>query len=267
MTSRHNIRDQYQSSVNLDARVTLHERFSANKQPWMRWVFDHIQAPPDARILEIGCGPGNLWRDNAERISPSWGITLSDFSRGMLEQVRERLAHVNGNVHVCQFDATVLPFGASVFDAVIANHMLYHVSDLDTTLADVHRVLKPTGWFYAATNGASHMQELSDLAPPEIPHVRTGDVIAQFTLDNGGVALERHFEDVNLHRMDNALLVSEAEPLVAYMLSRMSLYAPDQNVDAGQRRALQGHIEAQLRQHGGTIRITKDAGLFIARRA
>ena len=55
------ISEQYRNSHNLDARIALHDRFSTNKYDWMRWVFDHmLAAPAVSRVLEIGCGTGQL---------------------------------------------------------------------------------------------------------------------------------------------------------------------------------------------------------------
>ena len=57
-------------------------------------------------------------------------------------------------------DAQDIPFEDDTFGCVVANHMLYHVPDLDKGLAEIRRVLKPGGKLYAATNGEAHMLEL-----------------------------------------------------------------------------------------------------------
>ncbi|HET7639881.1 MAG TPA: class I SAM-dependent methyltransferase, partial [Ktedonobacteraceae bacterium] len=81
--------DQYNNAQKLEARIQLHQRFSTNTYDWHRWVFDHLTIPPDSRILELGCGPADLWRKNADRIPENWHITLSDFSPGMLQEARQ----------------------------------------------------------------------------------------------------------------------------------------------------------------------------------
>ena len=48
--SQNNIRKQYQTDKNLNARIALHRNFSTNTYPWFRWVFDHYDFPADARI-------------------------------------------------------------------------------------------------------------------------------------------------------------------------------------------------------------------------
>ena len=53
---------QYRDAGNLGARVQLHDRFSVNPRGWLPWVFDRFDFPRDVRLLELGCGPGGLWR-------------------------------------------------------------------------------------------------------------------------------------------------------------------------------------------------------------
>ena len=78
--------DQYKDSSNLDARVAIHQRFSTNPYGWFRWIFDTLlKLPSSARILELGCGHGLLWKENVDRIPSGWMITLSDLSPGMLD--------------------------------------------------------------------------------------------------------------------------------------------------------------------------------------
>jgi hypothetical protein len=62
--------EQYRTDENLRARIDLHRRFSTNPERWHRWVFDRFAFAPDARILEVGCGPAELWSENRDRIPP-----------------------------------------------------------------------------------------------------------------------------------------------------------------------------------------------------
>jgi ubiquinone/menaquinone biosynthesis C-methylase UbiE len=59
-------------------------------------------------------------------------------------------------------DAAWIPLADGSMDAVIANHMLYHVSDRRRALAEIHRLLRPGGRLYATTNGLGHMAELRE---------------------------------------------------------------------------------------------------------
>jgi ubiquinone/menaquinone biosynthesis C-methylase UbiE len=157
------LNDQYKDATNLDARVRLHRLFSTNKYGWHRWCFDHYLLPAQARVLEIGCGPAHLWTTNLDRVPPGWHITLSDFSSGMLEQAQQNLGSHAAAFQFQIIDAQQIPFKSDVFDAVIANHMLYHVPDRLKALSEMRRVLKPGSIVYLATNGWSHLRRLYNL--------------------------------------------------------------------------------------------------------
>src|SRR5689334_986149 len=121
------IKEQYKDSTNFNARVELHRRFGTNPLSWHRWVFNQFELGTEATILELGCGPGWLWLANHDRIPSGWEITLTDASSGMVEAARQQLKF--RPFHFQQVDAQELPFDSASFDAVIANHMLYHLTD------------------------------------------------------------------------------------------------------------------------------------------
>ncbi len=160
---------QYHDGSRLTARATLHARFRTNDYGWFRWLFDHLRLPPESRILELGCGLGWLWTQNIVRIPAEWDITLSDFSQGMLDEARLRLRKSPHQFVFAVVDAQAIPYPDQDFAAVIANHMLYHVPDRSRALAEIRRVLKPGGHFYASTVGVNHLCELITLFPEHKP--------------------------------------------------------------------------------------------------
>jgi ubiquinone/menaquinone biosynthesis C-methylase UbiE len=258
------LNDQYQDATNLDARVRLHLLFSANPYGWQRWCFDHYALPAAARVLEIGCGPAHLWTTNSDRVPPGWRVTLSDFSSGMLQQARRNLGDRAAAFDFEIVDAQQIPFEADTFDAVIANHMLYHVPDRARALAEMRRVLKPGGMIYLATNGLAHLRELYELEHRFDSIIdfgwsrRAHDI---FSLDKGGVEVARYFENVSIARYADALNITQAEPLVNYILS-MATAAEVQN----RRDELRQFIERELNEHG-VIHISKESGMFIGEKA
>lgn len=252
--------DQYRQSDNLRARITLHERFSTNPANWFRWLFDHYRLPEQARILEIGCGPGDVWRHNRERIPPGWQLTLSDLSEGMLSAARRNLAGLPAKV--CCLDADAFPFSPGSFDAVIANHMLYHVPDQARTLAEVRRALAPSGRLICATNGAGHLAELYDLIHGFDPSFSMQGREFSFTLEDGEELLSEFFDQVVRCDFPNSLRVTEAGPLVDYTLS---LWSIDREQFRQQSDAYREYVQARL-DADGVIEINKSVGVFVAQR-
>ena len=259
------LRQQYRTDANLNARIDLHRRFSANPYLWHRWVFDHLALPADARILELGCGPADLWRENVSRIPAGWDITLTDFSEGMVAAAQQRLAEIGRPFTVKQADAQNLPFEMDAFDAVIANHMLYHVPDRPRAFAEIRRVLKSGGKFYAATNGEQHMLELWRLLTPYIPdcYARSLAAAGGFTLENGLAQLEAAgFVDVVWHNRPDALEITEVEPLIAYVQSSNTLM--NHAWTGAELDAVRAEVAARIAAEGA-FHIGKVAGMFVAR--
>ncbi|MBZ0276510.1 MAG: class I SAM-dependent methyltransferase [Anaerolineae bacterium] len=256
--------DQYRNAANLMDRIRLHEQFSTNPYDWMVWVFDQYRLSPDARILELGCGPADCWHKNRHRIPAGWDITLSDFSPGMIESARANLGDQAGRFTFQVIDAQSIPCEDARFDAVIANHMLYHVPDRPAALAEIRRVLKPGGRLFATTIGPAHLQEMYDLARWFDPNITFGNIANPFDLDNGLPQLEALFADVQVDRYPDSLVVTEVQPLVAFILS----------TTGNARELLQGDrlaafvacVEEEFARHNGQFFITKDSGMFKARR-
>ena len=254
------LREQYKDGANLTARIRLHQRFSVNRYGQMRWILDRIQIAEDARVLELGCGTGLLWRGSAT-IPSGWRVVLTDMSEGMLRETRAALAQPGRSFEYMQVDAQAIPFRDESFDAVIANHMLYHVPDIPRALGEIRRVMKPAGTCYAATMGVAHMRELDDLARTFFDSREMTQSPARFGIESGEAYMRRAFSDVKLERYPDSLLVTEAGPLMDYICSmRVRRRVTDEQV-----AALRAHVENQIAEHG-EVRITKDSGLFIARR-
>lgn len=254
---------QYRDDSNLNARLEVHRRFSTNPQGWHSWVFDRVReslSGERARILEVGCGPGTLWRENLCRVPANWSVVLSDFSPGMLDAASASLGDPRFAFE--RFDVQSIPRESASFDAVIANHMLYHVPDRDRALAELRRVLGPGGALFAATNGSGALRELNALVVRFAPRARRHDTefADRFGLETGEAQLARHFDGVRLVRYRDALRITETEPLLAFI--RASWNADE--VTGAPEEAMRAHVDECIARDGA-FSITKSAGLFIAR--
>src|SRR6516162_5027683 len=131
------LQQQYRDSTNFRKRAALVGRFSTNRYPWYRWVYDQLEElTSGSKVLELGCGPGSLWKRNLDRIPAGSVIVLSDFSAGMLRDSQVNLGENRSRFSFCQLDAALLPFATSCFDAVVANMMFYHVDNRPAALRD-----------------------------------------------------------------------------------------------------------------------------------
>jgi ubiquinone/menaquinone biosynthesis C-methylase UbiE len=116
------------------------------------------------RVLELGCGTGNLQRALATQ-RDLWAAGL-DASPQMLAITRRKLAAAGQSVNLARAVAQALPFSATSFDSVVATFPTEYIVDM-ATLAELRRVLRPGGRVVvalaAAFNSDGIYQRLIDL--------------------------------------------------------------------------------------------------------
>lgn len=56
------VQEQYKTADNLNTRISIHEKYSTNKLGFGNWLFSHYNFFSNNRILELGCGTGDMWR-------------------------------------------------------------------------------------------------------------------------------------------------------------------------------------------------------------
>src|SRR5208282_921137 len=123
-----------------------------------------------------------------------WAIALSDLSAGMLGEACANLADAGRPFRFIRCAAQSIPSPDGTFDAVVANHMLYHVPDRRVALAEIRRVLRPGGILYGSTISRPHMRELDDLARRFFGVAAMTDISQRFGLENGRDQLAAFFE-------------------------------------------------------------------------
>lgn len=100
---------------------------------------------PGAIVLDVGCGPGTITIDIADRVAPGEVIGL-DASADIVAQA-SATANANGvsNVRFVSGDAYALDFPDDMFNVVHAHQTLQHVHDPVAVLREMARVTKPGG--------------------------------------------------------------------------------------------------------------------------
>ena len=253
---------QYKTPSNLNARIELHRRFGTNPYSWFHWVLDQVAPAPGTYLLEIGCGPGDLWLENRSRLPQGLHVVLGDLSPGMLAKARQRLARLEGIAHLdflC-LDAQSLPFSNGDFDLVIANHMLYHVPDISKAAGEIRRVLKPGGRLVAATNGFGHMHELHELIGGFNPGYQGIEPARRFALENAASILSPYFTRFDERHFQDDLEVTEIEPLLAYIHSLRDVFHISAEPAVGE---LDEYVRSRL-EKSGSFHISKSQGVVIA---
>lgn len=251
---------QYKNASNLNIRIDFHRRFGTEPGKLQHWMFDQYDLPAQSRILELGTGPGDLWRENLERIPSGWELTLSDFSEGMLAKAQENLQSGGTSFDFKLIDAQSIPFDDGHFDAVIANFMLYHVPDRAKALSEIRRVLKPGGRFYAMTTGRNHLRELREWVGQfglKTMMMASSDS-QKFDFEAAIDEVAPYFSAVDVRRYEYPLAVTELEPLLEYTRSMAGKDEP-----LGDRFSEFVEFVTQKLAQEKTLRITRSSGMLM----
>jgi len=262
----------YATEQPLAVRVQTHKLYTRPPVDFPAWVLDHVTWHGDEQVLDVGCGSGAYVGSLCGRLAQEGCVLAGDVSGGMLRDVAAK--SLPTNVVLLNADAMRLPLPDGCCDVVLANHMLYHVPQMEAAVMEFHRVLQPGGYLLAATNARDAMQAFvtemeragralgcPGVTLPVSPHVR-------FTLENGWTTLSPCFPDVAQDLVESALVFSDAAPAVAYIDSLRPMYEP-WLPDGMAWETLTEQVERQIRAKitaRGAYRVAKTAGVFIATR-
>lgn len=106
-----------------------------------RFVLDFIREHR-GRVLDYGCGAGRLVVAGREHGVVMFGTDV--FYGGSATRAEAEATGWFGRAILDMTDGRI-PFDNASFDLVVNNQVMEHVEDLDATLAEIHRVLKPGG--------------------------------------------------------------------------------------------------------------------------
>lgn len=117
-------------------------------QAWRRYAIRRARIQPGMKVFDACCGTAELTLEIAKSVGPAGQVTGLDFSEEMLAvgQKKVEASDVKPRVRLVQGNAMDLPFEDNSFDAVTVGWGLRNVPDMDRTLKEMLRVLKPGGW-------------------------------------------------------------------------------------------------------------------------
>lgn len=103
----------------------------------------HILQRPDARVLDLCCGTGDLLIAlQSQSARPVMG---SDFCHPMLTTAQDKISRRKRSCQLFEADALRLPLPDSSLDLITVAFGFRNLADYESGLAEMHRVLKPSG--------------------------------------------------------------------------------------------------------------------------
>jgi len=140
--------------------------------PYTSWLpryyifFTWAEIPPDAEVLDIGCGEGYVSIKLAERSKKVIGFDINAEDLKLAEDKKSRSKYKD-KITFVPGDVLKLPFPDKSFDLVCMLDVLPHIEKDRETMAEVGRVLRPSGrvvvttpWQYPSSASLFKGQEL-----------------------------------------------------------------------------------------------------------
>jgi len=168
-------------------------------------VLEWLAAQPDERILDLGCGDGQLTEQLAAAGARVRGV---DASAPMVAATRAR------GVAAEQANVEALPFVDGEFDAVFSNAVLHWVRNQDAMLHEVHRVLRRGGRFVAEMGGHGNVAAIHVALMAVLTHHGYGNLENGVNYYPTPNAYTRRLEEAGFH-VERIALIPRPTPLGA----------------------------------------------------
>lgn len=262
------VRRYYQTDEFLRIREETHHKYTVPQTDFPRWALETVDWQGDETILDMGTGIGTYY-SRLVATNPNVTYYANDLSHQML------VNHPSNSETLSLSDAMHLPYANDSFDVVMANHMLYHVANIDDALKEIKRVLKPNGKLLASTDSIHTMPELqvlmrraivlltrygaTQVRPPALPS-------DSFALENGTRILAQHFFAVVRHDLPRHLVFTDIDPAMAYLESMRDLRQDSLPEDVAweDMMLIMRQQITQLIKHLGKLEINKVSGALVA---
>jgi SAM-dependent methyltransferase len=253
---------QFADPAGMDA-LGIIERYATDVPAGIQTLLDALRPEREAwRYLELGFGSGWLLRRVLEAY-PGVQVHGLDMSASLVRAADQAFGAA---VQIVRADMDHLPYTPSSFDCVTTCWTLYFMPDVDATLAEIARVLKPGSRLVAATVAPNHMREMTDFSRNVMDPFGGAfidEVDRRFDTETGLAAVRRHFEGVELHEWGGEMVLD-----VPTFLRFWELFHPQ---ELARRRGNQIRSRAEilaknLAGASGRIRLTRHDGAFVGRK-
>ena len=139
------------------------ESYFTARESWRDWRIEAqslialARVTRGARVLELGCGGGGLLRLLRDRGAVAVGVDTLEVALN-LARVRDLPGFQKpGRFGLARIgEDGALPFRAGAFDALVGQHVVEHILDVDAALCEWKRVLKNGGRLALATPNARY---------------------------------------------------------------------------------------------------------------
>jgi ubiquinone/menaquinone biosynthesis C-methylase UbiE len=263
VSSPHYIREvQYNDDSKLAARQSIYIYQQPRIMLWQR-VLELAELDGDETVIDVGCGNG-LYLGALEQRAHRGLICGLDFSPGMLPAAADRAP----GAALMVGDAQRLPFHDDIVDVALSMHMLYHVPDRAAAIAELRRVVRADGRVVVVTNSGQHLAELDDLLAAACgdagrePFRAMERSMKRFSVESAPAFLQASFRHVEQHDLHSQLVITEVEPVVAYVMSMRTMLEGDDELRDAMVRGVEDRARAAI-EADGHLTVRTRVGCFV----
>ena len=135
------VKKQYATASNLSTRISIHDKYSTNKTGFGNWIFSNYRITPGAKVLELGCGTGDMWKTRSDSIERCSKFVLSAY--GVKDTVNKNFTLQNGQEILSKVFSNVQKLNYEDALAVTdINDMVDYIYSM-TSMTVLHTVPKP----------------------------------------------------------------------------------------------------------------------------
>jgi SAM-dependent methyltransferase len=258
MVTGDQVSHEYRSLDPLQIRILTHRRYTeggGEVADVERDVLRVLGLTPDAALLDVGSGTGTFLARLREE-GHTGRLCAVDASQAAVDA-----AGAVKDVDARPADARELPFADGEFDAVTARHMLYHVPQPELAIAEAHRVLRLGGRFAAVVNRVEPMPHINGTVNAVLAAhgIERQDTDAAVNAGNLPAMVEGVFGSCEVLAVEGALVFRDAEPVVRYCLSMLTLCGVPEHgpLRAAVERAVEDAVLARFAELDGPWRDPK----------
>jgi len=114
---------------------------------WKKTLLNMMNPSKNQKLIDVACGTGDIGKLYLDNTDKENFITCVDPNEGMIAKGKEKLKKYN-NINWIISSAENLPLKENSFDFYTISFGLRNTKDLDKSLSEAHRVLKPGGRFF-----------------------------------------------------------------------------------------------------------------------